>query len=617
MAGLYRDFDSATEIRLFTILPGDPSSPIRCNLRTVDFQDSHQTYTALSYCWGAPDDKKTIYVKDHPLDVPSNLAALLRQFRGDVHKTTPLTFMWADSICINQVDLDERSREVWKMKAIYENALEVFLWLGPAADDSARAGRLIERLWAVYPALDLDKPIEIMTSVATVLFNPDNWKRNECPDIERDLGALRCLLERNWWRRTWILQEATTRSKTSLASGEWKFGFGESLQAIRLAQIFIAVLTGHDTTKRRVERPHAPPSLTEKFEALLQSAPLTLQSVLVARHILVSTADLSSILNIAHLFRDSEATDDRDKLFAPFSLFGGQNLPGFAIDYNVPMEQVYRDFARSSILATIPPNLDVLGYCLPPEQHQGLKPPSLPSWVPNWATGSGSYRVLPKCLPGSQLSLHSDGPAYAADTPIRRKRAPNEHLRVCPQGDLLHVSGLLLAQLEVIGRFADDVHWEDPKDHPFFKHAKTKSYLPTGTTLYEACVMTMSCGLSHERGILQRSGLLDWRGYDYIVEFRKFLKDRTDDKLRHIDHAFGRRLATTNRGFIALVPSSAQTGDLLYLLYGGQVVYCLRKDGDKHIFLGECYVHGIMDGEALEFLNIDEDKVILEEIIIK
>ena len=79
-------------------------------------------------------------------------------------------------------------------------------------------------------------------------------------------------------------------------------------------------------------------------------------------------------------------------------------------------------------------------------------------------------------------------------------------------------------------------------------------------------------------------------------------------------HTVDRCLARTSKGFIALVPASAQISDQLYLLYGGQVVYCLRKTTDSFKFIGECYVHGVMDGEAVEVFYLSKSDARLEEI---
>jgi hypothetical protein len=44
--------------------------------------------------------------------------------------------LWADQICIDQSNLDERSQQVLLMKAIYEKALTVFVYLGEGSPDS-------------------------------------------------------------------------------------------------------------------------------------------------------------------------------------------------------------------------------------------------------------------------------------------------------------------------------------------------------------------------------------------------------------------------------------------------------------------------------------------------
>ncbi|KAF2144817.1 uncharacterized protein K452DRAFT_222871, partial [Aplosporella prunicola CBS 121167] len=132
MSELYHGLDlSIDTIRLFTIRDGDASSPIQCDLKVISRETCQNDYVALSYCWGDPSDKDTIFVNDRPLDVPRNLVAYLRKARIESDEETPRKPLWADSICIDQANLDERSREVWKMKRIYEDAGQVMLWLGP------------------------------------------------------------------------------------------------------------------------------------------------------------------------------------------------------------------------------------------------------------------------------------------------------------------------------------------------------------------------------------------------------------------------------------------------------------------------------------------------------
>jgi len=76
------------------------------------------------------------------------------------------------------------------------------------------------------------------------------------------------------------------------------------------------------------------------------------------------------------------------------------------------------------------------------------------------------------------------------------------------------------------------------------------------------------------------------------------------DQFPKIDLTCARRLfAITVGDLMGLVPKSAQVGDEIFLLAGGQVLYILRPQGDSFAFVGECYVHGLMDGEALERLK--------------
>jgi hypothetical protein len=82
-----------------------------------------------------------------------------------------------------------------------------------------------------------------------------------------------------------------------------------------------------------------------------------------------------------------------------------------------------------------------------------------------------------------------------------------------------------------------------------------------------------------------------------------------------IDHAI--RLATmkrtfflTGEGYMGLGPHSMSVDDLVYLLIGGKTPFILRSANNRtvgrlstklcHQLIGDCYLHGIMYGEAME-----------------
>ncbi|KAK6824580.1 hypothetical protein PG987_012074 [Apiospora arundinis] len=56
----------------------------------------------------------------------------------------------------------------------------------------------------------------------------------------------------------------------------------------------------------------------------------------------------------------------------------------------------------------------------------------------------------------------------------------------------------------------------------------------------------------------------------------------------------------TDNGYIGLGHPDAAVGDMVAVLRGGPVPYVLRGNKENHTLVGECYVHGIMDGELFQ-----------------
>ncbi|KAK0655149.1 heterokaryon incompatibility protein-domain-containing protein [Cercophora newfieldiana] len=66
-----------------------------------------------------------------------------------------------------------------------------------------------------------------------------------------------------------------------------------------------------------------------------------------------------------------------------------------------------------------------------------------------------------------------------------------------------------------------------------------------------------------------------------------------------------RRFFVTKKGYMGIGPAYMQEGDIVCVLFGGPTPYALRptsKEG-KYLFLGECYVDDVMNGEALALLG--------------
>jgi len=59
-----------------------------------------------------------------------------------------------------------------------------------------------------------------------------------------------------------------------------------------------------------------------------------------------------------------------------------------------------------------------------------------------------------------------------------------------------------------------------------------------------------------------------------------------------------RRLITTAEGHLGLAPQNVRTGDIIVILDCPFPVI-LRRVGEKYTLIGEGFVHGIMNGEAM------------------
>jgi hypothetical protein len=59
------------------------------------------------------------------------------------------------------------------------------------------------------------------------------------------------------------------------------------------------------------------------------------------------------------------------------------------------------------------------------------------------------------------------------------------------------------------------------------------------------------------------------------------------------------RFCTTENKYMGLFPKDTQVGDLVCVLFGCGMPVILRPYKDGYQFIGEAYVHGWMDGEAM------------------
>src|SRR4051812_48286112 len=121
-------------IRLFKLLSSSTwEEDVKCFMYSA-CMDEIPSYEAISYVWGDSKVTQRIFVNGHILSVTKNLATALRYMR---RSTEPLV-LWADAICIDQQNTEEKARQVSMMGEIYKACSRVYVCLGGSPEGDFR-----------------------------------------------------------------------------------------------------------------------------------------------------------------------------------------------------------------------------------------------------------------------------------------------------------------------------------------------------------------------------------------------------------------------------------------------------------------------------------------------
>jgi hypothetical protein len=91
-------------------------------------------------------------------------------------------------------------------------------------------------------------------------------------------------------------------------------------------------------------------------------------------------------------------------------------------------------------------------------------------------------------------------------------------------------------------------------------------------------------------------------------------QDLTEDHKKNVTLAAitleGRKLVTTATGFVGLAPEAAQKNDVVAVLFGCSFPVVLRPFERSFKYIGECYVDGLMRGEAIGAMERGEYRAV-------
>lgn len=203
----YRSLSSPKSFRLLRL--HDAASfedPVECTLEAHELDGGRRpAYTALSYTWGGSsrDEAIAVAADGAAVGVTPTLVEALRHMRELQRDRDDAgggggAWWWVDMVCIDQDNLDERSRQVAMMRDIFQTATSTVAWLGPAGDGSDELmGHLAEKA-------------------------PPHSSRRDFRAWKGSAGgraAIEAFQGRAYWGRAWIIQEVCVSREVVLACG--------------------------------------------------------------------------------------------------------------------------------------------------------------------------------------------------------------------------------------------------------------------------------------------------------------------------------------------------------------------------------------------------------------
>jgi hypothetical protein len=254
----------------------------------------------------------------------------------------------------------------------------------------------------------------------------------------------------------------------------------------------------------------------------------------------------------------------------------------------------------------------------------------LPSWIPDWSSA-------PEQASRNPLS----GLGFEAAGGTTAKVSILEDCRV------LNVVGLTVDIIQRVGSFVVGSRKREPVDGNWSKYesllslsrdgiellkecddiASAAQPYPTGEDFTEAYARMIVCNQKMTPARFQR-GAKDSQddpndaffreGYRCIRHFQEqLLQSRvslerltgtiTETILQYSKSinsvTAGRKFCATRRRYLGWAPGDAAPGDIICILLGAETPYILRRDendSEYYKLVGETYIHGIMQGEALK-----------------
>jgi hypothetical protein len=598
-------------IRVLELLPG--SGLISCKIKCQRISDEVQPFEALSYVWGEddPQQKQTIFCDNQALVVGSNLAAALTKLRLEGGTRV----LWADAVCINQNDNEEKSSQVVQMGDIYSSAQRVIVWLGEDAEHEAEEcfrllKETVETLDSMIVACDgIDRVPPLSPTAPPIVSGESRW------------APLMKLMTNDYMRRTWVLQETGLASAALIQWGDvcinWAY----------LVEFMLLVALRSDIRARTGILNSG--LIWDTFEDLwcTYGNKTTWRDEMPYTSHFPKPDGMNSFISTLNTGRYFATTDPRDHVYAflshPSADGAARTWPGKLLlpDYTATVDRAYLDTAVR-ILETDPHPWTVLS-CSDHKIDSASLTGQRPSWVPRWDEG---FRVYWLGYPG--MWYRAGG---TDDTDFQSKFDSDN--------SLLHVQG---------GVLFDMIAWVS---EPFVSEQLTlleqkakKPIQHLWREIQSLTPVTPAYGLNSDENRVAFSlaivagrdeadncaelrldqHLAAYEAYDCVVtsqdsDSKAASSPGTLALISNQRRALhNRRFFRTLKGYYGIAHRVLGKGDICCVFRGAGVPFVLRRvkangatSEARYMLVGEAYVQGIMRGEVWPLRDRDEEGMIL------
>jgi hypothetical protein len=566
----------SNEIRLFYLEPGSksPHDSLRLSI-FINHLECLPPYEALSYVWGDNSNPISITVNEQQFYIGRNLYDALIELRAEM---SPRRIFWVDAICINQLNESEKSHQVARMVEIYDKAFSTTMWIGK--EDKALGS-------ALHDVQGLNKSTRVNN-----LGQDDELSYTFGNKLPHSMDLI---MSQAYFSRSWITQEVAVSKCLTVTAGSVQFDFDElslafrtiskfqpgsskygaqfvALDALRKAVSNIRKVT-YDKTGDSKDCPEDDGFNHDDSNELIVMPDLT--------HLLISE-------------RDKGATDPRDKVYALLGVSGMSGCSQFSPDYSTTINELYAAVAVQLVQQSR--GLRILSSSQPRYSTRNL-----PSWVPDWSQPwRGGIDRRDEFSAGKSLE---------------------PHVRVSTDNKTLLLHGLKLDTIRRTHMIPfKDWKYTDILDPPavILEAEAARLGLRGQYCTTETYPIVLLQILVAGRGPrVMNTDLTRFVSYASTGDFEwnplNPHKRRWDLLKHNLAWSNGEwDMFETELGLLGLGPTHALPGDVVYIFGGGNVPFILRPWEEKgYKLIGECYLHGFMEGQLDSKPNIPVEEIMI------